>query len=67
MRRLRAFAGFWWDFLVGDDWRLALGVLVALAATIALAHAGLTVWWLLPGAVAVLLAGSLLRAIRSSD
>ena len=45
----------------------ALGVLVALAATITLARAGLTVWWLLPGAVAVLLAGSLRHATRTPD
>ena len=26
---LRAFAAFWWDFVVGDDWRIAAGVVVA--------------------------------------
>jgi hypothetical protein len=24
------FARFWWDFIVGDDWRIAAGVLVVL-------------------------------------
>ena len=33
MSRLRAFAAFWYDFVVGDDWRLALGVVVGLATT----------------------------------
>lgn len=32
MRWLAAFGRFWWDFVVGDDWRLAAGVLTALAA-----------------------------------
>jgi hypothetical protein len=30
MRHLAAFGRFWWDFVVGDDWRIAAGVLVAL-------------------------------------
>jgi hypothetical protein len=31
MRLARGFARFWWDFLVGDDWRIAAGVVVVLA------------------------------------
>ena len=31
MRFLSAFARFWWDFVVGDDWRIAAGVVVVLA------------------------------------
>ena len=26
MTRLGAFARFWYDFVVGDDWRVAVGV-----------------------------------------
>jgi hypothetical protein len=62
--RLRAFGAFWWDFVVGDDWRLAAGVVVSLAATGALAAAGVAAWWLLPAAVAALLVLSLRRATR---
>jgi len=62
--RLRAFAGFWWDFVVGDDWRLTTGLLLALAATTLLGHSGVPVWWLLPAAVALLLFNSLRRATR---
>ena len=36
MRKLRAFGAFWYDFVVGDDWRVALTIAVALVATIAL-------------------------------
>jgi hypothetical protein len=32
MRFARGFARFWWDFVVGDDWRIAAGVVVVLAA-----------------------------------
>lgn len=30
MRFVAAFARFWWDFIVGDDWRIAAGVVVVL-------------------------------------
>jgi hypothetical protein len=39
---------FWWDFVVGDDWRLALASLVGLVITAALAAAGVAAWWVLP-------------------
>ena len=32
MRFAKGFARFWWDFIVGDDWRIAAGVVVVLAA-----------------------------------
>ncbi len=63
-RGLRAFGAFWWDFIVGDDWRIAAGVVLALAATAGLAAAGLAAWWLLPLVVAMLLVVSLRRATR---
>jgi hypothetical protein len=31
MRFVSAFARFWWDFVVGDDWRIAAGVVAVLA------------------------------------
>jgi hypothetical protein len=30
MRLARGFLRFWWDFIVGDDWRIAFGVVVVL-------------------------------------
>ncbi len=65
MRALRRFARFWYDFIVGDDWRIAIGVIVALGATAALAHRGYDVWWLMPIAVIGLLAYSIARIARS--
>lgn len=64
---LRGFGAFWWDFLVGDDWQIAVGIVVALAATAALAHAGVPAWWLVPLAAAGLLVLSLRRATRPAD
>ncbi len=65
MNRLRAFARFWWNFVVGDDWRVALGIAVALGLTWLLAHSGVNPWWLLPVSVVLVLAGSLRRATRA--
>ena len=62
MRRLRAFAAFVYDFVVGDDWRVAAGVAIALGVTAVAAGAGLTAWWIMPVATAGLLAASLWRA-----
>ena len=65
MRYVFAFVRFWWNFVVGDDWRVAAGLLVAFALTWALAHHGVAAWWLLPLAVALLLVGSVAREARS--
>jgi hypothetical protein len=61
---LRAFAAFCYDFVVGDDWVVAVGIVAGLAATYLLSRAGIAAWWLLPAVIAVLLPASLWRAIR---
>jgi hypothetical protein len=66
MMRVRSFLAFWYDFIVGDDWRVAVGVVLALVLTAGLAHSGVNAWWLLPVAVAVLLGYSLYRVTRSA-
>lgn len=63
--RLRSAALFVWDFVVGDDWRIALGVGVALGATAVVASSGLLAWWLLPAITAALLTVSVWRASSS--
>ena len=40
MRFLRGFLRFWYDFVVGDDWRIAAGVVLVLAAGAALVATG---------------------------
>jgi hypothetical protein len=62
--RIRAFAAFWYDFVVGDDWLIALGVVAGLALTYLLSRTAVPAWWLLPLALAVLLPLSLWRATR---
>ena len=64
MTRLRAFARFWYDFIVGDDWRVAVGVGAGIALTAALVSAGVSAWWLMPLAVVGTLFASLWRASR---
>lgn len=51
-----------WDFVVGDDWRVALGIVVMLAATAAIAALGLPAWWLSPIATIAILYLSVRRA-----
>jgi hypothetical protein len=48
MRALRRFGSFWWDFVVGDDWRLALSAAFALAITAVVANQGASSWWITP-------------------
>jgi hypothetical protein len=60
-----AFLRFWWDFVVGDDWRIAAGVVVAIAAVGLLADAGIHAWWLLPAVVAITLGTAIRTAARS--
>jgi hypothetical protein len=67
LSHIRSFARFWWNFVVGDDWLVAAGICVALAAVAVLAHRGVDAWWLLPPAVAIVLAGSLRRATTRND
>jgi hypothetical protein len=62
--RIRAFAAFWYDFVVGDDWLIAVGVVLALALTYGLSRASVPAWWLLPLFLVLLLPLSLWRATR---
>ena len=62
MRRLRAFGAFWYDFVIGDDWRGAAVVAAAIAATAALVAAGVNAWWLLQVSALAALGWSLRRA-----
>jgi hypothetical protein len=61
--RLRAFGAFWYDFVIGDDWVVAAGVVAGLLATWGLHSAGVTAWWVLPVVLVVLLPVSLARAV----
>ncbi|MBV8180336.1 MAG: hypothetical protein JO045_16335 [Mycobacterium sp.] len=64
-RRISAFVEFWYDFIVGDDWRIAVGVVTALALTYGLSNSIMVPsWWVLPATVLILLPASLWRVAR---
>ncbi len=67
MSSVQAFVAGVWEFVVGDDWRTALGVVLALALTALLAAASVSAWWVMPPAVVELLALSIRRAARESS
>jgi hypothetical protein len=64
MRRLRAPAGFLYDFVIGDDPLIAAVVAVALGVTALFVGGGVEAWWILPVAVVAVLSLSLHRATR---
>jgi hypothetical protein len=62
---LKAFGQFWYDFIIGDDWKIAVAVVLALVVTLIamatglLGDAGLTVL----GGVAIVVAFAISLAI----
>ena len=64
MTYLTHFLLFWYDFIVGDDWMIAAGVVLALAVSAVLARYHVNAWWVMLVAVVVLLAASLWRETR---
>ena len=65
MKYLVGFVRFCYDFVVGDDWRVAAAVVVALALTALLAAQGWA-WVILPLSVLAFLALSVWRVAHKS-
>jgi large-conductance mechanosensitive channel len=65
MKWLKTFGAFWYDFIVGDDWSIAVGVVVAVAATSLVHHTGVVSWPVVPIIVAIMLSTSIWRAQRN--
>lgn len=61
VRLVGGFLFFWYDFIIGDDWRVAAGVV---AGFFALHAIGASSWWLMPVVVALMLSFTLLEATR---
>ena len=59
------FLRFWYDFIIGDDWRVAAGVAASVLLCALLVHAGVNAWWLVPIGVGVTLAISVSRETLS--
>lgn len=51
-----------WDFVVGDDWRLALAAVTAIGLTAIVCALGPSAWWLAPLVALLALRWSLRRA-----
>ena len=62
MKAVKRFGLFWYDFVVGHDWKLAAGAVAAIALAFFATHHGVNAWWLVPLAVAALLTVSLAHA-----
>jgi hypothetical protein len=65
MKFLTTFARFWYDFIIGDDWRLAAGTVIAITVVTIAANNDINVWWLLVLIVSALLALSVSMAART--
>jgi large-conductance mechanosensitive channel len=59
---LKAFTRFWYQFFVGDDWTMAVGVVIALALTAVVNRLTPHAWWITPVAVIILMVASVYRA-----
>jgi hypothetical protein len=66
MNRVQALCLGVWEFVAGDDWLTALGVVLALVLTALVAETSVAAWWIMPLAVLVLLALSIRRAARGA-
>lgn len=65
MKYLKQFGLFWYHFVVGDDWRIAAGVVIGLGLIALLSHnTHIQVWWLLPIIVVIMLTLSLWHATK---
>jgi hypothetical protein len=70
VRFVKGFGRFWWDFIVGDDWRIAAGVVVVLTAGALLvantsAPDGLVAALVAVGIVAVAIGSIVASALRA--
>ncbi len=63
LRGVRAFGLFWYDFIIGDDWRVAAGIAAGLVVTAIVSGAALA-FLVLPIAVVAMIGNTALRASR---
>jgi hypothetical protein len=64
IRWMGAVGRFWYEFIIGDDWRIATGVVAALGITALSARTtALPAWWIVVLVVLALLPLSIRRAV----
>jgi uncharacterized membrane protein len=61
VRWIGGFLFFWYDFIIGDDWRVAAGIVAGFFVTHA---AGISAWWIMPVVVGAMLSFTLHEATR---
>lgn len=65
MKYIRNFFVFWYHFIIGDDWTIALAVGAGFGAIALLVHKmHVQLWWLLPAVVIAMLTLSLWLEVR---
>ena len=64
MKALLRFGRFWYDFIVGEEWVIAVVAVLAVGATAFATRLGWNAWPLLPLAVVGTLALSAWRVVR---
>jgi hypothetical protein len=62
VNRVKALGAFCYDFVIGDDWRLAVAVVGGLTTAALLTHHDHNAWWTLPAVTALGLGWSLRKA-----
>jgi hypothetical protein len=61
---IAGFGRFWYDFIVGDDWRIAAAVVAALILVKLLLNVHIMAWPLLPLVVVLILGVSLWSVVQ---
>jgi hypothetical protein len=61
----RRFIMYWYNFIVGDDWRLAIGVIVGLSL-VSVARSQAYAIWLLPAMIMIALVWSVFRFAKAN-
>ena len=57
-----AFGRFWYDYIFGDDWTVAVAIFIGLALAALLNSNHVVAWWVIPVIVFIMLGVSLRRA-----
>jgi Mn2+/Fe2+ NRAMP family transporter len=58
---------FWYRFIIGDDWTVAVSLAIGLLVTALLNAAQVPAWWVIPLVVVVMLRVSVQRSKRTRD
>ncbi len=61
-----AFGLFWWDFIIGDDWRIALGIIASFILTAKIGYNSVLSWLYIPVFAITFLGYSLSRVVRAN-